>query len=260
MNVNTNLLKEHLIDFIRKEVRKSPFGKAVIGISGGIDSAVVAYLATEALGRENVIGIFMPYKTMSEQSREDASAVIEDLGIPSVEVDISPMVDSFKALVDDTDKRRLGSKMVRERMSILYYYADKYKAVVLGTSNKSEDLLGYFTNHGDAAWDICPISGLYKTQVIKLGQELGVPSRVVKKKSTADFWAGQTDEEEFGFTYSEADTVLYYTEKGHSKEDLMDMGIDEQVIKKVLKKVDDTAYKRVPPSVPELPPEVLGRR
>ncbi|MGC1120341.1 MAG: NAD+ synthase [Candidatus Methanofastidiosia archaeon] len=260
MNFNTELLKEHLINFIRKEVDKSPFDKAVIGISGGIDSAVVAYLATEALGRGNVIGILMPYKTMSEQNKEDASAVIEDLGIPSIEVDISPMMDSFKAVVNDTDKRRLGSKMVRERMSILYYYADKYKAVVLGTSNKSEDLLGYFTNHGDSAWDINPISGLYKTQIIRLGQKLGVPERIVEKKSTADFWVGQTDEEEFGFSYSEADTILYYTERGHSTEDLVDMGIDEQVIKKVLKRVDDTAYKRVPPSIPELPHEVFIRR
>lgn len=257
MDINTTLLKEYLINFVQNEVEKSPFDKAVIGISGGIDSAVVAYLATEALGRENVIGIFLPYRTMSQQNKEDAQAVIEDLGISFLEVDISPMVDSFKAVVNDTDKRRLGSKMVRERMSILYYYADKYKALVLGTSNKSEDLLGYFTNHGDSAWDIDPISGLYKTQIVILGRELGVPERIVEKKSTADFWAGQTDEEEFGFSYSEADIILCHIERGHSTEDLVDMGIDEQVIKKVLKRVESTAYKRVPPSVPELPSEVF---
>ncbi|MBU7013218.1 MAG: NAD+ synthase [Theionarchaea archaeon] len=257
MNINAELLKEHLIDFISGEVAKSPFDKVVIGISGGIDSAVVAYLAAEALGKRNVIGILMPYRTMSEENKEDASAVIDDLGIPYVEVDISPMVDAFKVLVDDTDKRRLGSKMVRERMSILYYYADRYKAAVLGTSNKSEDLLGYFTNHGDSAWDINPISGLFKTQVIMLGLELGVPERIVEKKSTADFWVGQTDEEEFGFTYFEADTILHQIEKGYSAEDLVDIGLDEQVVRKVLERVDKTAHKRVPPSIPQLPREVL---
>ncbi|MCK4310303.1 MAG: NAD+ synthase [Methanomicrobia archaeon] len=257
MKINVKLLKKILVDFIHEEVENSPFDKAVIGISGGIDSTVVAYLAREALGKEKLIGISMPYKTMSEQNRKDAKRVIENLRIPSITFDISSMIDTFKKKVKDQDQRRLGSKMVRERMSILYYYADLYNAVVLGTSNKSEDLLGYFTNHGDAAWDINPISGLYKTQIRQLGKELGVPKDIIEKHPTADFWIGQTDEQELGFNYKDADTILYYTEKGYSHKDLVGMGLNEDLVLKVLERVQKTSYKRKSPSVPNLSEKVF---
>jgi NAD+ synthase len=258
VKIDTKTTKKILVDFVRKEVENSPFDNAVIGISGGIDSAVVAYLAKEALGTKHVLGLFMPYRTMAEKNRQDSMAVIEALGIQSKTVDISPMVDAFKDMVDDTDQRRLGSKMVRERMSILYYYADVYGAVVLGTSNKSEDLLGYFTNHGDVAWDINPISELYKTHIKQLARELGVPASVIEKRSTADFWAGQTDEQELGFSYHEADIILWYTEQGYSRREMIEKGIDGTLISKVLKRVQQTAHKRNPPAVPQLPDGVFG--
>lgn len=257
MKIDAKAVKEFLVNFIRKKVEKSPFDAAVIGISGGIDSAVVAYLAVKALTPQKVIGILMPYKTMSKRNLQDAENVVNLLGISSVVIDISPMVDAFKNIVDDTDQRRLGSKMVRERMSILYYYQDVYNAVVLGTSNKSEDLLGYFTNHGDVAWDINPISGLYKTHINQLAQELGVPESIIHKKSTADFWIGQTDEAELGVSYADADIILYYTEKGYSPEQMMDMGIGKDLITKVKKRVEKTAHKRALPVVPELPEKVF---
>jgi NAD+ synthase len=255
--IDTRLAKLLLVDFIREEVKTHPFDNAIIGVSGGIDSAVVAYLAKDALGSDQVIGIFMPYKTMSEKNRKDAQSVIRDLGISSITVDISPMVDAFKEIVEDDDRRRLGSKMIRERMSILYYYADVHKAVVLGTSNKSEDLLGYFTAHGDVAWDINPISGLYKTHIKQLGKELGVPQSIIEKKSTADFWIGQTDEQEFGFSYDDADIILSYIEKGYSHKEMVNTGLDRDLIIRVQKRIQETAHKRASPAVPELPDKVF---
>ncbi|MBM3703100.1 MAG: NAD+ synthase, partial [Actinobacteria bacterium] len=243
--INTNFIKQELVEFIRSEVEKSPYDKGIIGLSGGIDSAVVAYLACEALGKENLIALILPYKTSTEDVIEDAKYVASNLGIKYIEIDISPMIDSFLKRHPHGDPRRVGSKMVRERSALLYYYADLYKAVVMGTSNKSETLLGYFTKFGDPASDILPLKNLYKTHVIELAKAIGIPESIIEKPPSGGMWPGQTDENEFGFTYEEADPILYYIyDLRYFKKDLIKIGFNGELINKVVKRVHNSEFKR----------------
>lgn len=195
---------EQIEKFIKKRTQSLAGG--IIGLSGGIDSAVVAYLAVRALGRENVYGLSMPY---GKQSTEDAELVAKKLGIAYDIIDIKPVVDIFENQARYfEEKLPKGNLMARVRMCLLYGAANQRNMLVLGTTNKSEMEIGYFTKHGDGAVDIEPIAHLYKTQVWELAEELGVPGNVIEKKPSADLWAGQTDEGELGFSYHTLDKVL----------------------------------------------------
>ncbi len=259
-DIDANLAREVLVKFIRDEVGKSPYDKCIMGLSGGLDSATVAYLTCEAVGDENLLGLMMPYKTSTPDAIEDARLVADNLGIHKLELDISPQIDAFKANHPHDDPRRLGSKMVRERSTILYYYADIHHAVVLGTANKSEILLGYFTKWGDPAADLLPLAELYKTHVFQLAREIEVPSTIIDKPPSASMWPGQKDEDELGISYKDADPVLYHiVDLGYSVDDLKKMGYDPVIIDKVTKRVVENEFKRKTQLKPTLPTGLFTR-
>ncbi|MEO2064916.1 MAG: NAD+ synthase [Desulfurobacteriaceae bacterium] len=243
-------VKDVLVNFIREEFLKAGFKRAVVGLSGGVDSSLAAFLAVEALGKENVIGVSMPYKISSKSSREDARLVAEVLEIEFHEIDITPQVDTYFSLFPDADPVRRGNKMARERMAILYDFAHWKKGLVLGTSNKSELLIGYSTRWGDGAHDINPLGDLYKTQVWDMASFIGVPDRIVKKKPSADLWPGQTDEGEIGITYKTLDKILVgYVDLRLRREDLIGAGFEPQVVDRVLSMVKRSQYKRKLPII-----------
>jgi len=215
--------KNRIIKFIRNYVHEAGFKKGIIGLSGGLDSSVSAYLTVEALGKENVIGVLMPYKT--SQSLDDGKLIAENLGIKYYIRDISPMVDSYFNLYEkDANVLRRGNRMARERMCIIYDISAKENALVIGTGNKTELYLGYVTQFGDAACAIEPLGHLYKTEVLEIAKFLNIPSKIISKTPSADLWQGQTDEDELGITYKIADEILYY---------LLDENLsDEEIVKK----------------------------
>ncbi|WP_456422961.1 NAD+ synthase [Thermococcus sp.] len=199
---------EKLTSFIQEKVDDSKASGVVIGVSGGIDSATTAYLAVKALGKERVLGLIMPY--YQNRDIEDARLVCSSLGIEWEEINIKPIVDSFIAQLGfQPDKRSLGNIMARTRMVLLYAHANAKNYLVLGTSNRSEFLTGYFTKWGDGASDYAPLINLYKTEVWEIAKLLGVPERIIEKKPTAGLWEGQSDEEELGISYRLLDEILW---------------------------------------------------
>jgi NAD+ synthase len=236
---------EVLVNFIAEELHKAGFNKAVIGLSGGVDSSFTAFLAQKALGKENVIGISMPYRTTSESSKEDARLVGKILGIEFHEIDITKQIDLYFKLFPDADKVRKGNKMARERMSILYDFAHANNALVIGTSNKSESLIGYCTRWGDGAHDIDPLGDLYKTQIWDLAEYIGVPEKIVKKKPSADLWPGQTDEGEIGMTYHILDQILFcYVDLRLERDDIIKLGYPENLVDTTIEKIRKSQFKR----------------
>jgi len=239
-------LRKKLVDFIKKEVQKAGFNKVIIGLSGGIDSSLSAFLAVEALGKDGVVGVKMPHGGVTNpESTSDADLIIESLGIKSYTVDIAGPVDAYFKLFPDADNVRRGNKMARERMSVLYDLSKQEKALVLGTGNKTEVLLGYFTLHGDEACDINPLSSIYKTQVWALAKEVQVPEKVIEKTPSADLWEGQTDEGELGITYAECDRLLYHMiDKKHDEKKLVKDGFSKDFLKKVKNRIKNSEFKR----------------
>ena len=222
---NVSLMRRILVAFIRNEVRKVGLERVVVGLSGGVDSSLSALLAAEALGPDQVLGIMMPYKTSSAESLEHARLVVEKSGIRSAVVDITAQIDAYFEAFPDADPRRRGNKMARERMTILYDHSARWDALVAGTSNKTELLLGYGTLHGDMASALNPLGDLYKTQVWALGEAVGVPEVVIEKKPSADLWEGQTDEAELGFSYREVDELLYLmVDQRYGRAELIEAG------------------------------------
>jgi NAD+ synthase len=205
---NLALVKSALIYFIREEITKFGFRRGVLGLSGGVDSSVVAYLMAEALGPENCEFLIMPYKTTSKESVEDALLVSSALGVEPKVIDITPFVDPIIESFGIKDKNRVGNIQARIRMILLYDRSAEINGLVVGTSNKTEILLGYGTLYGDLAHAINPLGDLYKTEVWELARFLGVPDRIINKKPSADLWPGQTDEDELGLSYKEADEIL----------------------------------------------------
>jgi NAD+ synthase len=248
------------VGFIDNEVRKMGFQRAVIGISGGVDSSLSAFLAAEALGPQNVWGLIMPYRTSSPESVAHARLVVEKLGINSALIDITPMIDVYFSSFPEADQIRRGNKMARERMTILYDHSAALSALVLGTSNKTELMLGYGTLYGDMACAINPLGDLFKTQVRQLASYLGVPEEIVRKKPSADLWVGQTDEEELGFTYEQVDQILLLMiDQRYEIPDLVEAGFDEALVKRVFEMVQSSQFKRRLPLIAKVSDRTIDR-
>lgn len=260
LGVNAPLVAKMLEGFIQNEVRKVGFERVILGLSGGVDSAVSAYLAVRALGAQNVIGAIMPYRTSSPQSIADARLVAERLGIRTFTEEITASVDAYFSRHPEASSLRRGNKMARERMSVLYDLSVAHQALVLGTSNKTELLLGYGTLHGDMASAVNPLGDLYKTQVWQLAQELGVPERIVTKAPSADLWPDQTDEVELGLKYVDADRVLFgLVDCRWSPRQAVERGYPAPVVDKVYKRLRDNQYKRLTPVIAKISQRTIGQ-
>jgi NAD+ synthase len=259
--LNCETVRKVLTGFIDNEVRKAGFHRVVVGLSGGVDSSLSAYLAAEALGPANVWGILMPYRTSSPESAEHASMVVQALGINSLTVEITPMVDAYFGIFPDADQLRRGNKMARERMTILFDHSARLGALVLGTSNKTELLLGYGTLYGDMASAVNPLGDLYKTQVRQLSRHLGVPTVIVEKQPSADLWEGQTDEAELGFTYEEVDKVLcLLVDQRYEVGDVIaECLFDEKFVRAVARKMQASQYKRRLPVIAKISSRTIDR-
>ncbi|MCC7495541.1 MAG: NAD+ synthase [Fimbriimonadaceae bacterium] len=267
LRINAAVVERMLVGFLADEIRKVGFGRAVIGLSGGIDSAVSLYLAARALGANQVHAVLMPYRTSSQASLDDAMACVEDLGTPYAVVDISPQIDAYYAQpvvpVDpqiDQDRLRRGNKMARERMTILYDFSQHLGALVVGTSNKSELLLGYGTLHGDMAHALNPIGDLYKTQVRQLAAHLGVPEPVLVKPPTADLYEGQTDEDQIGYSYAAIDSVfIHLVERRLPPEKVIALGFEEHFVQRVMRMVQRSQFKRRLPVIAKVSERTIDR-
>lgn len=259
MQINTELAREVLVRFVRDEVQKQGFERAVIGISGGVDSALSAFIATEALGRDNVLGLRMPYRTSSPSSLSDADIVIEQLGIQQDTVDITPMVEPLFERFPDMGQVRQGNVMARQRMIILYDQSMAFDGLVMGTSNKTEWLLGYTTLYGDSAAAMQPIGDLYKNQVNQLAQSMNVPQSILEKAPSADLWEGQTDEDELGFTYDQADQILYLlVDRRFTIDECAEAGFERDFVARVWRRVQRNHYKRTMPNIAKISRRTIG--
>ena len=258
--MNPQLVKRILVGFIRNEVQKVAFERVVLGLSGGVDSSLVATLATQALGPKNVLALIMPYKTSDPKSRSDALQVVQQLGIQHREIDISPQIDAYFERFPEADQKRRGNKLARERMTILYDHSFAWRGLVIGTSNKTELLLGYGTIYGDMASAINPIGDLYKTQVWQLADAVGVPTAIVQKAPSADLWAGQSDETELGFQYRMIDQLLYYlVDHRYTVGELKRLGFEDAFVNDILRRVRGNQYKRRLPVIAKLSSRTIDR-
>lgn len=222
-------------------------------MSGGIDSALVAYLLRDALGKENVLAIMMPYKSSNPDSLNHAKLVIEDLKINSKTIEITDMIDAYFKNEKEASSLRMGNKMARERMSILFDYSSKENALVVGTSNKTEIYLGYSTQFGDSACALNPIGDLYKTNIWDLSRYLKIPNELIEKKPSADLWEGQTDEQEMGLTYKEADQVLYrMLEENKTVEEVLAEGFNKDLVDNIVRRMNRSEYKRRMPLIAKI--------
>jgi len=256
--IDPELTRKWLVSFLKDEVvRRRGFKKGLVGLSGGVDSALTAFLAAEALGKDNVVGVRMPYRTSSPESLEHAQLVIDKLGIPSLTIDISDAVDALLKQVGNHDPHRLGNIMARQRMIVLFDLSAKHNALPLGTSNKSERLLGYFTWHGDDAPPVNPLGDLFKTQVWALARHVGVPEEIVGKPATADLIKGQTDEGDLGVSYLHADRILYHLIRGEESPP-SPRGFTKEEVEIVRKRLDSTHWKRRLPTVAVLSQTAIG--
>ena len=248
--LNPRIVEHVLVAFLKDETRNAGFERAVLGLSGGVDSAVCAALAVRALGPENVLGVMLPHRTSSPESLADAEQVAAVLKMKTEVVDISPMVDPFLESRNVTDRVRAGNVMARQRMIVLYDLSQRDGALVFGTSNKTELLLGYGTLFGDMACAINPLGDLYKTQVWQLARALELPARVIDKKPSADLWAGQTDEGEMGFSYAEVDRLLYLMiDERRNDQELRAAGFADPFVQQVKGMVRRNQFKRRPPLI-----------
>jgi NAD+ synthase len=245
LSLDPETVRRMLVGFLRDETTNAGFRKAVLGLSGGVDSAVCAALAAEALGTENVLGVLMPYRTSAPESRRDAETVADRLRIRTELVEITPMVDALLTVRKIDDPLRRGNVMARARMIVLYDISSRDRALVYGTSNKTELLLGYGTMFGDMASALNPLGDLYKTQVWALAQALGVPAEVIRKRPSADLWEGQTDEGEMGFLYRDADQVLaLMVDQRRTVDDVIAMGWDPRLVRRIREMMERSQFKR----------------
>uniref|UniRef100_A0A7C4PIH0 NH(3)-dependent NAD(+) synthetase n=1 Tax=Anaerolinea thermolimosa TaxID=229919 RepID=A0A7C4PIH0_9CHLR len=259
LSINTDLARRILTGFIRSEITRMGFSRAVINLSGGIDSALSCFLAAEALGPENVLAIRLPYRTSSPESLEHAQMVIEATGVRSLTVEITPMVDPLIERFPEMDALRKGNIMARARMIVLYDQSAAFQGLAVGTGNKTEILLGYTTLYGDSACAINPLGDLYKTQVRQLARAVGVPAVIIEKPPSADLWVGQTDEGELGYTYAEVDRLLYLmVDERYTPEECIEAGFAPGFVRAVVERVRRNQFKRVLPPVAKLSHRTIG--
>lgn len=259
LEINTGLAQKMMTGFIADQIAKAGMTRAVIGLSGGIDSALSAYLAAEALGAGNVLAVRMPYRTSSQNSLTDAEAVIEDLGLPSLTVPITGMAEPLFEQFTDMSNVRRGNIMARLRMTILYDQSAAFGGLVLGTSNKTEFLLGYSTIYGDSGVALQPIADLYKAQVRQVATAVGVPKAIIHKAPSADLWEGQTDEGELGFGYDDVDQVLFLlVDERYTVDEVVDEGFSRAFVEDVWRRVKANHYKRTMPNIAKLSQRSIG--
>jgi NAD+ synthetase len=258
LDIDAPLVESWLVSFIQDEMARRGFSRAVLGLSGGVDSAVTAFLAARALGPKNVIAVRLPYRTSNPESLEHAALVADALGVECRTLDITAPVDGYLEHEPDADGARRGNVMARVRMTALFDLSTKHRALPLGTGNKTERLFGYFTWHADDSPPINPLGDLFKTQVWALARHLGVPEVVVRKPASADLISGQTDEGDFGISYPAADRILNWLLSGYSARDLCERGFDPADVERVRRRLDGTHWKRRPPTVAMLSPSAIG--
>jgi len=289
--IDTDIARRVIGEFIQRQLAQAGFDRAVLGLSGGIDSAVVAFLVAEAIGADRLLAVMMPYRTSSPASRADAESVIAALGCASDVVDISPMVDGYFATDGSADGTpgakgaagaagapkargaagaagseglaatplRRGNFAARTRMAVLYDRSVTWGGLVVGTGNKTETLIGYTTLFGDSASAFNPIGDLYKSQVRQLAVALGVPDAIVRKPPSADLWPGQTDEVEGGFSYPVLDRLLFWRiDKRRSLEEMTELGFDPALVERVDRLVAGSEFKRQVPPIAKLGPRTAG--
>jgi len=258
--IDCALVERWLIEFLREEVKgRRGFERAVVGLSGGVDSAVTAYLAARALGPENVWAFMLPYRTSSPESLAHAQLVVRALGIQARTVDISAAVDGYVGTAEpDADASRRGNVVARMRMIVLFDQSAKLRALALGTGNKTERLFGYFTWHADDSPPINPLGDLFKTQVWALARHLGVPREIVEKPATADLIKGQTDEGDLGIPYAKADRILRWLLRGFKPEEIVALGFSGAEVELVERRLDSTHWKRRLPTVAMLSQAAIG--
>ena len=267
--IDTDVARRVIAGFIRGQLEQAGFERLVLGLSGGIDSALVAYLVAEAIGAERLLAVMLPYRTSSPASRADAESVIAALGCGSDLVDISPMVDGYfgsgatpgasgpEGL--EASPLRRGNFAARMRMAVLYDRSVTWGGLVVGTGNKTESLIGYTTLFGDSACAFDPIGDLYKSQVRQVAAAMGVPDAIVRKAPSADLWPGQTDEAEGGFSYPLLDRLLFWRiDKRRSVEEMVELGFDEAMVRRVDRMVAGAEFKRQVPPVAKLGPRTAG--
>ena len=253
LTINTELVRNILTRFIASEITRTGFKRAVLGLSGGIDSALACYLAVEALGAENVLAVRMPYKSSSQDSLDHAQLIIDELKIPSLTIPITEMADPLIAHDSEITNMRKGNIMARCRMIVLYDQSEAFKGLVIGTGNKTEILLGYSTLYGDSACALNPLGDLYKTQVRQISRAIGVPQPIIDKAPSADLWSGQTDEGELGFTYEEVDRLLYLlVDQRFSPEECVEAGFNEGFVRAVITRIRRNQFKRVMPPIAKI--------
>jgi NAD+ synthase len=261
LSIDTSVARRIIGEFIQGQLRQAGFDRALVGLSGGIDSSLVAYLVSEAIVPERLLAVLMPYRTSDPTSRADGEEVVRRLGCESLVVDISPMVDAYFADPDraNTSQVQRGNFMARMRMAVLYDHSVRWGGLVVGTSNKTEILIGYTTIYGDSASAFNPIGDLYKTQIRQMAAAVGVPERIIRKAPSADLWPGQTDEEEGGFRYEEIDRLLYWMiDKRRSDEELVAMGFEPEFIARVERMVATSDYPRPGPPIAKIGPPTAG--
>lgn len=259
LTINTDLAREILTGFIKSEITRVGYNRAVLALSGGIDSVLSTYLAAEALGPENVLAIRLPYKSSSGDSLTHAQMVIEELGIQSLTFPITAMADALIDQFPEMPAVRKGNIMARCRMIVLYDQSEAFRGLVVGTGNKTEILLGYTTLFGDSACALNPLGDLYKTQVRQLARAMGVPEVIIQKPPTADLWVGQTDEGELGYTYTEVDQLLYLlVDQRYSPDDCISSGFDEKFVRSVVERVRRNHFKRIMPPIAKLSNRTIG--
>jgi NAD+ synthase len=256
-SMNLEIMQNKIIDFIWNETHKAGVSGAVVGISGGIDSALTSALTVKALGKDKVLGIHMPeYGLTPATDSEDAKTLADWLGIDFRTIDISGIISAFMDAVlesESADRLSKGNLKARVRMSLLYFHANQMNRMVMGTGNKTEILLGYYTKYGDGGVDIEPIGGLYKTEVWELSHRLGIPESLITKKPSAGLWPGQTDEDELGISYTKVDRMLIMLEQNEAPETILNtLGVSIEQLNSVIKRIGRNEHKRKAPPIPEI--------
>jgi NAD+ synthase len=259
LTINPELARKILTGFIKSEITRAGFSRAVVNLSGGLDSALSCALAAEALGGENVLALRLPYRTSSPESLEHAQLVIEQFKVRSETIEITGMVDALITSDPEISKTRKGNIMARARMIVLYDKTEAFKGLAVGTGNKTEILLGYTTLWGDSASALNPIGDLYKGQVRQLSRALGIPAVIIDKAPSADLWAGQTDENELGFTYDEVDKLLYLlVDQRYSPEECVEAGFDRVFVERVVTRIRRNQFKRMLPPIAKVSNRTIG--